>query len=230
VSADALEEEVCSKLFDTLGNPAAFERAVKKAIPNCDALLKQKAKLESDLSKTAQAIERILSLVVKGAVSEEDSIQQLNKQRDRKARVSEELEKVNDELAAVSELKGYSIVKQEEDGAIYVFTDDPAYEAPKGWQTGGPGANDLSNWLSMSRKDERDLIQSAFGTPLPGGKTAGVYVLPVGQGKFGPKSFSYRIEAGLIQASGRVTQRSRRLPGTVPPLRRCRARTYPPGL
>ncbi len=57
VRADLIEMEVVHTLFKMLGNPAAIERAVKAAVPDCEESLKRRGHLEEELAKISRARE-----------------------------------------------------------------------------------------------------------------------------------------------------------------------------
>jgi hypothetical protein len=213
VRADAIESAVIGQLFDLLGNPTAIDRAVKDAIPDCDAALKDKARVEVEMGKVEKATTDILALIAKGLLDPGQAEKQLQSLKDRKLTLLEQLDKLGEVLGAVDAYDGQPALSVlEHEG---VDADGTPYKVIVIQDSHGntyAGGNDVMSFLLMSQEDKRQLIETCFGTPLPGGKPAGVYITPAGGDTHGPKSYDYQIRGllsgGLRGPSGRVEPRS----------------------
>jgi hypothetical protein len=210
VRADKLEAAVLQELFATFGNPAAIERAIKQAIPDCDHLLRKREHIEEEVGKNETAVDRILDHVAKETISQEQADRKLKEIKERKTLLLEERDRLNDALAELpdAELLKRIHVQVEEfaDGTKSIFLyDDDGFPCD---EDGNPytGGNDLPSWFEMlgkeGRKDRRALIESVFNEPMGDGTPSGVYISPVGGARFGPKPFSYQIKGRLIERKG----------------------------
>jgi DNA invertase Pin-like site-specific DNA recombinase len=83
VRADDLERDVIKRLFIMLGNPAAIERAIKRAIPDCGDAQAKKEWLEAELAKIERARSRLLDKITQELVTDEEVDPQLQKLKDR---------------------------------------------------------------------------------------------------------------------------------------------------
>jgi hypothetical protein len=87
------------------------------------------------------------------------------------------------------------------------------------------GGNDVMSFVLMTDAERRHLVESVFSAPLRGGKRAGVYVTPDGNG-----GFSYTLQGVFIHSlSGRVEPHNRAgyVPFSQPTRRRRRPATQP---
>ena len=63
-----LEERVVGRLHEMFGDSLCVRRAVKAAVPDCEALVKQRDRLQAELDRATAGRQRVLALVAKGAV------------------------------------------------------------------------------------------------------------------------------------------------------------------
>lgn len=217
VRADAIEWAVARKLFDLRGNPAEIERAVKRATPDADRLLKQRERVAADLGKIEKARNRLLSLIERDAITDAQAESKLLELKDREDVSRTEMDRLAVSLANVpdeAEIRLFTEV--EPDGGIFVY--DQHGEAH-------PGGNDLCTWLGMTTEDRQSLIASVFDAPLPDGRPAGVYLTPDGGDYHGPKRFTYVLEGSLLRLNGAVTPRASYSPAPAPPAPRSPAQS-----
>jgi DNA invertase Pin-like site-specific DNA recombinase len=193
VRADVIEEAVLSDLFQLYGNPAAIERAIKAAVPDCDELLDRQRRLAEDLDRIDRARERILGLVEKDALTDAQAESKLRQLKEREAGLRAEHEQLAARLAEVPDEPTVSCwVERFDDGGIVVMGTDGDM------RTGG---NCVVNWMYLmgegQESDRRALIKEAFDIPLPGGKPAGVFLRPAGGALNRSKRFAYEIRGRL---------------------------------
>jgi hypothetical protein len=169
VRADWLEREVVSQLFELFGNPAQIERAVRRAVPDCDQLLKRQAALAADLAKLLKARERVLAMIIKDVLTDKQTESQLSELKDREGMLRKELDKLSVQLADLPDEETLRCYVQRIDEAIFVFDHNGQTYA---------GGNDVMSYVLMSHADKKHLIDAVFAKPLAGGEPAGVYVTP----------------------------------------------------
>ncbi len=201
VPAGKLEAAVIRQLFELFGNTAAIERAVKAAVPDCEALLSRKARLEDDLAKIARARNRILGLIEREAVTDDQAEQQLVKLKGNEAALLSELDALAVTLAELPDPDALRCYAEKVNGSIMVYDDNGEAQ---------PGGNDLGTFLSMIRADKREdqqaLIDSVFDGGLPGSKPAGIYIALVpGSKPHHPHRWNYSLR-GRVQLKGVVGQ------------------------
>src|SRR5262249_32127400 len=120
VPADTIERAVVSDLFDMLGNPAAIERAVKAAVPDCDKALEQRRPLEDELAKVGRGRERVLGLVAKDLLTDDQAEKQLRELKERESGLRAELDKLAAALADVPDAEAVRVfVERWADGTIF---------------------------------------------------------------------------------------------------------------
>jgi DNA invertase Pin-like site-specific DNA recombinase len=198
VRADVIEEVVLSELFQLCGNPAMIERAVKAAIPDCDAALEKQQRLSTDLDKVAKSRERLLSYIVKGTITEEHASKQLGDLKKREEVLKAEYDAVKATLAEVPDADTLRVYVQQDGDSIFLFDEHGDF--------GHAGGNDLGTWLMLMdddhEQDRRDLIAACFGACLPDGKPAGVFLTPAGGTPHGPKTFTFELKGRLPAIPG----------------------------
>lgn len=201
VRADLIEGVVVRDLFQTFANPAALERAMKSAVPDSDKLLKQRERIEGELSKLDRARGRVLNLIEKDAITDAQAEAKLNDIKGREAELRSELDRLAVALADVPDAESvrYFI---ERIGQDIVLLDE----------AGNPcaGGNDLGSYLAMDAADRRELVRVAFDGVLADGRPAGVYLTPAGGEPHGPKRYSYILRGRMLPPGSprRVTPRA----------------------
>jgi DNA invertase Pin-like site-specific DNA recombinase len=205
VHAGKLDEEVIKKLFTMFGSPAQIDRAIKDAIPDCDAALKLRQRLEKEIAKREQGVSSILRLVAKGVVSEDEAERQLTEERDVRDTLQKQLDILNAELVNVPSeqqircyveriesaltLDGKRIEYDPTNTPIFVFDEDGNQQ---------PGGNDIATYQDMTAEDKKALVRAVFDLPQADGKPAGVYVYLEGEGKpHRPKKWAFTIKGRL---------------------------------
>jgi DNA invertase Pin-like site-specific DNA recombinase len=241
VRADELEALVTRDLFNLLGNPAAIQKAVKAAVPDCDKVMKRKAKVEGELARIDKARKRLVSLIVKGTISDEEAESQLDELKRQRTDFEAELEALAAALIEVPTEDGIKLFVERTKGqglnpdTIWVYGDhDPdlvqdlrdkglSDKEINALTTKALGGNDISTALSMSDADIKKLVASMFDGRLPDGKPAGVYVtvLPKVKGQRS-RPFKYelrgRLQLGSLPCSwGCSASSPRGTPGRTSP-------------
>ena len=206
VRADKIEAAVVHDLFKMLGNPAAIERAVKAAVPDCEKALKQRDRIEAELAKIDKVRSRILSLIEKDAITDGQAENKLREQKDREAEYRSQLDKLATTLSDVPDAETVRIFVERIGESIFLLDDEGNQYA---------GGNSVASFLAMTEEDRRELIDFAFGPPLPDGTPTGVYLTPAGGERFGPKRFSYALRGRIGGNSKRVMPRSSSRPARI---------------
>ncbi|MFL5909282.1 MAG: recombinase family protein [Gaiellaceae bacterium] len=193
VRADAVEPAVVRDLFAMFGNPAAIERAVKAAVPDCEKEMKRRAQLEGEVAKVEKSRGRILDLVTKDVITADQAEKQLRDLKDREAALRDHLDKIASTLANVpteDAIRCYVERVKDAAGDIIFVYDDAGNPHP--------GGNDLGTWLTMTPGDRRKMVEAVFSSPLPDGTPAGVYVEQDGEaGAYRPKGWKFTIRGRL---------------------------------
>jgi DNA invertase Pin-like site-specific DNA recombinase len=194
VPADVIEPVVVRDLFNMLGNPAAIERAVKSAVPDCDKALKQRERLEAELAKIEKARNRVLDLIERDTITDAQATAKLQALKERETALRGELDKLAAMLADVPDadtMRQAALEIQEVCGAIFIVDDAGNTYA---------GGNDVQSFRMMEPGDRRKLIDAAFSGNLPDGKPAGVYISPAGEDSRGRRRFTYVLRGRLLGA------------------------------
>jgi len=160
------------------GNPAQIDRAVRSAVPDCDGLLKRRAKLEVDLSSLVKSRDRILALIVKGTITDEQAEKQLEQLKDHESSLREELRRLGEQLDNLPDEESLRVYIERVNDSIFLYDKEGNTYA---------GGNDVQSFVMMTQADKRHLVDVVFNKPLPDGKPAGVYVAPEDGPRFGPK-------------------------------------------
>jgi hypothetical protein len=209
IPARKLEGLVIRKLFEMFGNPAVIERAVKAAIPDCDKAIERQRKLEADIASVEKARGRIIGLVVREAITEQQAEKELMelKQRDRLLR--EQLDNLKLTLQDVPDeesLRVYTERIEDAFGQAFYEVDGDGNKIPRKTDTiiayddNGEyrnGGNDLATLQGMSRDDQRKLIQAVFNAPLADGSPAGIYLTPTGKKIGKAREFAFSLRGRL---------------------------------
>jgi DNA invertase Pin-like site-specific DNA recombinase len=169
VRAEWLESEVIHQLFNMFGNPAQIERAVRSAVPDCDSLLKRRQTVESNVERLSKARSRILSLIVKGTITDEQAEKQLEDLKEQEGVFRDELYRLTEQIGNLPSEDELRIYVEKVNSLIFLYDDQGNTYA---------GGNDVQSYLMMSDDDRRRLIDAVFAKPLPSGKPAGVYISP----------------------------------------------------
>ena len=104
IRADEVEDLVMRHLFETFGNPTAVQHAIEAATPKDDRIkqaLERQEKISGELGKVKSSIQRVVGLVAKGTIVEEDATEQLGKLKERQQKLDAEQARLSDELAHI---------------------------------------------------------------------------------------------------------------------------------
>ncbi|MSQ97284.1 MAG: hypothetical protein EXR98_22395 [Gemmataceae bacterium] len=190
VRADKLETDVVRQLFLTFGNPAAIERAVKRAIPDCEKAMKQRKQVEAQLAKIVRARDRVLALIEKDLITDAEAEKKLHELKGRESALRIDLERLPAVLADLPDKKRLQIHVERDGKFIFVFDDDGNTR---------PGGNDIGTFLLMTDADRRNLIDAGLSGSGADGKPAGVYLTPAGGDRHAPKRFNYVVRGRLLE-------------------------------
>jgi site-specific DNA recombinase len=174
VRADLVEGKVIKALLDLFGNRAAMDRAFERAIPNRAKVIETEKKikrLETEISNVSKARNSILGLVARDAITEEQAGDNLIELKERETTLLAELDRARMSIEHVPNL---------DDGkALFEFLNEFAK---------------VHNLATVSHKDQSHLIKSVFGSPLPDGRPAGVYLYPAGKTpRHRPKNWKFSL-------------------------------------
>jgi hypothetical protein len=190
VPAKKLEAEVIGQLFDTFGNPALIARSVRDAAPPDDGSRARLKRLDADLGAVSKSRERILTLVSKDLVTEDQAAKELASLKEREALLKKDRDDLAAALEGVPDEAEVQCFVERCGSAIFVLDDD---------LNELPGGNDLGTFLTMTPGDKLALVHAVFANHVLGdGKPAGVYVLPDGPAvKYRPKKWAFRVRGRL---------------------------------
>jgi site-specific DNA recombinase len=204
VPAKTIEGAVIGELFHLRGNPAAIERAVRAAIPDCKKLMEKERRLTDELAKIKKTRNRVLGLIERDALTDAQAEEKLRELKNREAQLIEEQDQLRETLAAVPQAESVRVHMEEvrdTDGTKHVIL----YDDSGDFHTGG---NDIASSLELadSPADIRELIESSFPVAkLPDGTIPGVYVTP--GAKHGQhRDFAFEMR-GRITTNGEVSRR-----------------------
>jgi DNA invertase Pin-like site-specific DNA recombinase len=202
VRVDKLDALVVNALFKLFGNPAALERAVKAAVPDADKTAQARERLKADLGKIEKARGRVLTLIEKDALTDEQAESKLLDLKAREEKMRAELERLD---ASASNLPEGEALRQLVLHVMKVGDDVVVHDAEGNFEDRHGnryrGGNGLTDFLDMSDEEKRALIAKAFSGLMPDGKPAGVYVRVTGGGPHRPKTVSYVLRGVLIAAA-----------------------------
>jgi DNA invertase Pin-like site-specific DNA recombinase len=193
VRAEVIEVSVLKDLFDMYGNPAAQERAIKAAIPECDKLMEDQRRLQGELDKITKGRERLLDHIAEGELTKVEAAKKLGQLREREAVLRAEHDRVAAQLAELPDEEALRFHVERDGDEVNLVAEDGTHYV---------GGNDIGTWLLMMLKDEheqdrRDLLKAAFGRCLPDDKPAGVYLRPATGAHHESKTFSYQLRGRL---------------------------------
>jgi DNA invertase Pin-like site-specific DNA recombinase len=194
VLAEDIENRVVARLLDLFGDPAILVRATRDAVPDCREERTRRGRLQEEVARTGRARDRILALVAKDALTDDQAEAQLRSLKEREADLRAELDTLEAVLANVpSEAdvssyaeriaglvmsRGSAVAVYGDDGRVVTVFDD----------TGG----DQEASAAAERHEHRQLIEAVFSRPQADGTPAGVYVHPPGEGGEGRWGFTIR--------------------------------------
>lgn len=189
IEADKLESQVIGQLFGMFGNPTQIANAVKAAVPDCDEAMTEQVRLEGELEKVKRARSRILGLVSKDAITEEQAEEELRELNDRERTLRDRLDQLAATLADVPDEETLRLYVEKVNNTIWVYDDEGNQR---------PGGNDIATLMAMTKQDFRNLVNAVFDTTLVDGKPAGVYISPAGKARlFQRRQYGFTIKGRL---------------------------------
>jgi site-specific DNA recombinase len=223
VPGERLERQVLGELFKTLGNPAAINRAVRDAVPDCEEELKRRDRLRAGVERVEAQRARLIDTIADGLITKEQAKAKLGKIAADERTLRADLEKVNAILASVpSEQEVTAYVERIGESIRLRRRGEEDY--PEEERTRLAGGNDLCSWMlamgmghpadedgepltdegqvkayqERARADQQALVDAVFSLPLADGTPAGVYVFNDGKGTpHRPKEWSFLIRGRL---------------------------------
>jgi hypothetical protein len=201
ISAEQLEENVITRLFECFGNPEAVKKAIEEATPNHEKIVELRRRqeaIEKALGKIKSGRDRLLRLVVDEAITETHAAEQLKDLLRRETRLLEESERLADNLQHAPtpgniEAVAHQIAKkfrQRASAKRRAIVHD---------------AN--SNLAEMTWEEKRSLVEMVFSGKTPGGQRMGVYIEWLDDGK----RWKYTICGHLISVEGCLPMSKRHL-------------------
>jgi hypothetical protein len=175
---------------------------VEAALPDRDkaeGLLHRRRRAEAELEKVKGAKDRLVRLLGKGTLTEEEAAGELDDLRGREATLKEELQ------ATAAALDGLPTPEQIRDTAERVAA---AFGAGVGDEYGDAVLAARKNVINsryerMTPEEGRALLEMLFGGKLPDGRRAGVYVSWLdGEPQHGPKRWSFQVRGRLVSKWG----------------------------
>ena len=214
IPSQEIEQQVIRKLFETLGNPAAIERAINYANPDGAKHAKMRERYESDLQKAETRIQRLVDKVADGKLSDEEvdrKLSELRRQRDIANKKLDEIDKEHASALDPAVVKRLAIELHQVGDAILLI-DSEGYQVA--------GGNDVASYLDMMRRpqDVASLLDQVFPEPEDG-----VYVTPGDTRARG--TYDYELRGALPTAVAAHARHSR---APSPPVHRSRRRTARP--
>jgi hypothetical protein len=195
VRADLLERTVLRDLLHICGNPAALERAVKAALPDTSAEQADRSSLEGRLADVNRKIDNVVAAIEDRVLSRDEAAARMGKLRDSKAAIQAALNRVNDLLADTPTPEEVKVYIEKIAGLWTVSTD---FDEDEDWQDGMQRCYETAlDLTSLARlEDKARLLDAAFGSPLPGGQPAGIYIHSSVGVK--PRQYSYQLRGRLL--------------------------------
>jgi hypothetical protein len=193
VRADDVENAVIVKLFGMFGDAKNIERAMERAIPNMEKIQKlkgEKPTLEKQLAKTQKERDRLVAAIAKGIITEEEASKQLTGIRERKVFQTEEIERIERELANVPSDK---MMKRK--AQLFKRQMESLYGYYRRYR----------RFLKMSFEEKQELCRRAFDGKDAEGKRLGVYIKTGGQ-NFTIRGLLWESEGQLPMSLGEAQE------------------------
>lgn len=195
VRCDELEDMVIRHLFDTFGNPQAVQRAIEEATPNLDKIRefqRRQEHIEESLAKIRAGRDKILGLIVKGAITEEQAEKQLDELRQLEAKHQEEALRLHDSLANVPNPTAIKAVSER------VAASFKKYRLPNAKLVARLRHVDRS-FEEMTWEDKRALAETVFSGYTPDGRPNGVYIETIdGQSHHRHKRWLFTLHGNVV--------------------------------
>jgi len=190
VGAEELEDIVMRHLFDCFGSPLALQRAIEKATPNLNKLKEyQKRIKEIDglLVKSKTGRERILNLIAKGVISDNDAEEQLLEIKQNDSKWQLERQQLSDNLAnSPSPEKIADVAKN-------VANQLRSCQLQKNIQI---RVNSRKTFDELTYEEKKALVKIVFSGKTLEGQRMGVFI------EWNEKGWKFDIRGHLIEEEG----------------------------
>jgi site-specific DNA recombinase len=199
VNADDLEEVVIRHLFSCFGNPQAVQKAIEDATPNLEKVREYQSRIErikESLSKYQEARQKILRLITKGAISEEQAEKELGTLNAKEASLREELSQL---CGTLENVPTPAKIKEVSRQISARFGNRPRLSARLWART--ETINECVD--NMTWDEKRALAEMVFGGKTPENKRMGIFITWVdGPRRKQHKNWKYIIKGHLIDEKG----------------------------
>ena len=193
VRADDLEEVVIRHLFEMFGNPQAVQKAIEEAMPeqgHADELRSREEHLIGELGKIAKSKDRILGLIERDKITDDEADKRLDSLNDREAKFLDELSNLQEHLAKLPDIE--RIVKMSKQ----VAGRSRKHTSAKKWAI---QSHINHAFDEMTFEAKRALAQAVFSGKMSDGRRMGVYVDAIpGQERKRPKKWAYKVRGLLV--------------------------------
>ncbi|MFT3784344.1 MAG: recombinase family protein [Nibricoccus sp.] len=197
VPAREIEDVVMRHLFDCFGNPRAVQKAIEDATPNREHIKEMEAKRER-LAKALDVIKdgrsRLVALIGKGKLSENDAAAELDKMRQEESNIQGELTRTEQELYGVPTAEGIRAVA---DTVARHINELRGYKSARITEKQRYANHAFE---TMTWKDKRALVEKVFGGKAADGTRLGVYIEWVPSE--GPNQWRFRIAGHVAEMAG----------------------------
>jgi site-specific DNA recombinase len=191
VRADQLEAVVVRHLFETFGNAAAVERAIKEATPDLDKVKEEQKRLErltAELTKVRQSRSRVLDFIISGKLTNEQAACKLDELNEKEAKLHDNAECLRRHLENLPDAR-----------AITATAARMALSTR--WRITCRQINEAFD--EMTWEERRQLAEMVFSGHTPDGRRMGIYIKRVeGQEGRRYRRWDYAIHGHLIDEEG----------------------------
>ncbi len=199
VRAEELEQVIFRQLFECFGNPTAVQRAIEQATPNLEKAREYQERmtqLETDLAQVAAAREKILRLVSRELVTEDQAEKELTDLQQRENRKRKELTGLQERFGHLPTTGAIKDLAQQFSTKFRKYTDARLVSKVR-------HANHALD--EMTTEEKRTLIKAVFeGTQLDG-KPMGIYIQWIdGEASRRNKRWKYSLHGNLIEEQGHL--------------------------
>ncbi len=177
VPADEIEELVLMHLFNLFGNPVAVQKAIEAASPDLDKIKQYEQRLSritAELERIERGRQRILELVVRDAIRQEQAEAKLTDIKEREASLRDEQARLGDYLASRPSQEQITLASEKAVASI---------------SNGKP-------FSQMTWEEKRGLVQAVFSGKTPDGKRMGVYI------EWNGKDWTFDIRGHVFEWQG----------------------------
>jgi DNA invertase Pin-like site-specific DNA recombinase len=210
--ADGLEHEILFGLFDTFGNAAKVQQAIKEAIPDLEQIAADRQRhqrLTAELAKIEPQRQKLVDAVLDGTLTNE----MVRKKREAldadELRITDELDKL---AAALANVPDAAEIKLFAEKLSRCWVRECVEGGRRKRRVEVPRHKLIANVANMhfermTWEEKRQLVEMVFGGKTPEGQRLGVYISWEGG------EMKYRVVGRLVEGSGIVPD----VPADLPP-------------